>query len=205
MKKGIESLKAAIMVNTKEGENCFNANGCDHEFTRIVPQDNPKIRAMGFKTACKQIAKCTHKYCDTLKWVMDRAKHYSERTGFTVEQTIEAWEENRTYWYLNYYQDCNQPLSGLKFAKDSSVVINERIEKIELELSDLESEPGIELTDSTLLLISKRIEVLNPELEKLKAKAAYLKVMVFTIPIQETTQQRNDNFLSGIQTLTPGK
>jgi hypothetical protein len=109
MKKGLESFKAAVMKDAAEYNNCFNENGCDHEFTRMVPQDNPGLLKMGFTQSCKSVSKCSHKYCDKYKWVIDRAKHYAEKTNRTMEQVLEVWETNRSYWYMNYYQDCNQP------------------------------------------------------------------------------------------------
>lgn len=107
--KGLEKLKAAVIKDCNDGEGCFNPNGCDHEFYRTVPQDNPRLREMGFETATKCVSKCTHKYCDKYKWVIERAKHYAEITGLDYEDFINSWEEDRSYWYMNYYQDCNQP------------------------------------------------------------------------------------------------
>lgn len=50
-----------------------------------------------------------HDYRGKLRWVLDRARHYAEKTGLTAEAILDAWEERRDYWYMNYYQDCNQP------------------------------------------------------------------------------------------------
>jgi len=44
-----------------------------------------------------------------LEWVIDRAKHYEEKTGIPWNEILDSWEEKRNYWYMNYYQDCNQP------------------------------------------------------------------------------------------------
>lgn len=107
--KGIESLRAAVLQDCNEGQGCFNENGCDHEFHRTVPQENPRLIEMGITTKCIRVSKCSHRYCDKYKWVLDRAKHYNELTGKPVEKVIEAWENARTYWYMNYYQECNQP------------------------------------------------------------------------------------------------
>jgi len=85
--KNIESLKLAIIGDCKKYENCFNENGCNV---------NP--------------SKCFHKYCDKYKWIIDRAKHYEKRIGISYLKIIQAWEKKRTYWYQNYYQECNQPL-----------------------------------------------------------------------------------------------
>lgn len=50
-----------------------------------------------------------HDYRGKLEWVVARAKHYADKTGLTPEAILDAWEKDRTYWYMNYYQDCNQP------------------------------------------------------------------------------------------------
>lgn len=44
-----------------------------------------------------------------MAWVIDRARHYSEKTGLPVAAILDEWEAKRTYWYQNYYQDGNQP------------------------------------------------------------------------------------------------
>jgi hypothetical protein len=51
-----------------------------------------------------------HDYRAKLAWVVDRAKHYAERTGLDASDILDKWEEGRPYWYMNYYQDCEQPL-----------------------------------------------------------------------------------------------
>ena len=51
-----------------------------------------------------------HDYQGKLDWIIDRAKHYEEKTGIPYLEIIDAWEEKRNYWYMNYYQDCEQPL-----------------------------------------------------------------------------------------------
>lgn len=48
-------------------------------------------------------------YWDKFNWVLKRAKHYSEKTGLSSEEILNAWESNRTFWYMNYYQDAFQP------------------------------------------------------------------------------------------------
>lgn len=50
-----------------------------------------------------------HDYRAKLDWVVQRATHYAEKTGLSTEEILNAWEQDRTYWYMNYYQDCNQP------------------------------------------------------------------------------------------------
>lgn len=57
-------------------------------------------------------ADCGHKceYCSKFKWAVDRAKHYEEKLGIPWKEVLKSWEDDRSYWFLNYYQDCNQPL-----------------------------------------------------------------------------------------------
>lgn len=49
-------------------------------------------------------------YCEHFKFVIDRAKHYAETLQLSIDDVLTAWEKKREYWWLNYYQDCNQPL-----------------------------------------------------------------------------------------------
>ena len=43
------------------------------------------------------------------EWVINRAKHYAHYTGESIETILNNWEEKRSYWWLNYYQDSRQP------------------------------------------------------------------------------------------------
>lgn len=49
------------------------------------------------------------RYMDKFNWIIDRAKHYGEKLGLNWDDVLNSWEEDRTYWYMNYYQECNQP------------------------------------------------------------------------------------------------
>ena len=89
---------------------------------------------MGITQCCKMVSKCSHKYCDKYKWVIDRAKYYAEKTGKPYEEIIEIWESNRTYWYMNYYQDCNQPLNGRKKTDEQVIKTSERIDFLKKEI-----------------------------------------------------------------------
>ena len=96
---GYEKLMEAVKkdCNNIGSCGCFNPDGCDKERGQIGRYGEP-----GFKY-------CTHKYCDKFKWVVDRAKHYAEKTGLPWESILDSWEEHRNYWYMNYYQEANQP------------------------------------------------------------------------------------------------
>lgn len=43
------------------------------------------------------------------KWVIGRAEHYALHWGCALEAILDKWERNRTYWWLNYYQEGRQP------------------------------------------------------------------------------------------------
>lgn len=47
---------------------------------------------------------------EKLTFAVERAQHYSEHTGLDAGDILTAWESRRDYWYMNYYQDANQPL-----------------------------------------------------------------------------------------------
>jgi hypothetical protein len=96
---GYEKLKAAVMrdCNERAGCGCFNPDGCN-----IKNQSIGKYGEAGHKH-------CFHAYCDKFKWVIDRARHYAEKTGIPWEDILNSWEADRNYWYMNYYQDGNQP------------------------------------------------------------------------------------------------
>ncbi len=51
-----------------------------------------------------------HDYRAKLAWIIERAMHYSEVLNVPAEDILNAWERDRTYWYMNYYQDSKQPL-----------------------------------------------------------------------------------------------
>lgn len=42
-------------------------------------------------------------------WVINRAKHYAYREKCSLEVILNAWEQARNYWWLNFYQNSNQP------------------------------------------------------------------------------------------------
>ena len=41
-------------------------------------------------------------------WIINRAKHHAIRRDIPIWDVLDTWEKGRTYWWLNYYQDCNQ-------------------------------------------------------------------------------------------------
>lgn len=53
--------------------------------------------------------KSWHNYREKLQWVLDRAQDYASATGMDAGEILDAWESRRDYWYMNYYQESNQP------------------------------------------------------------------------------------------------
>ena len=44
-----------------------------------------------------------------IEWILQRAQQYAEHCGTDRDTVLKAWEENRDYWYMNYYQESKQP------------------------------------------------------------------------------------------------
>jgi hypothetical protein len=86
---GYQSLKQAVTKDCEEQNGIFHPDGCIEK----CPGSN-----------------CYHSFCDKFAWVMNRALHYSGFLNIPVEEILDRWEQDRNYWYMNYYQDCSQPL-----------------------------------------------------------------------------------------------
>jgi hypothetical protein len=54
-------------------------------------------------------------------WVISRAKHYAHHRKLSVEDVLNGWEGARNYWWLNYYQDCNQPKIRVNSIKNRGI------------------------------------------------------------------------------------
>ena len=51
----------------------------------------------------------SHDYDGKLQWILDMVMAYSEKTGIDAGELLTSFENDRTYWYMNYYQEANQP------------------------------------------------------------------------------------------------
>lgn len=108
MNSGYDKLMKSVMRDCNNGEGCFNPNGCDRKRTIIVPTEG--VMKKYTERVCKSNVKCTHNYCGKFKWIIERAKHYGEKLDVDWKLILDSWEKNRNYWYMNYYQDSNQPV-----------------------------------------------------------------------------------------------
>ena len=110
MSVGYEKLADAVRKDCEEAGGKFHPEGC-----------------------CKCGARCLHEYCDKFKWIIERARLYGSSLCLKWEDVLDSWEEDRTYWYMNYYQECNQPeiKSGKTKVFDSLVDFRNSIGKME--------------------------------------------------------------------------
>ena len=67
-------------------------------------QASEKTRARGHRPLRDK-----QEFLKLFQWVIGRAQHYAVRTGKPIEQILNEWETKRNYWWLNFYQECNQP------------------------------------------------------------------------------------------------
>lgn len=72
-------------------------------YTRDVQEARDRQRKFGRAMRDKD------EFLRLFNWVICRAKHYAHVTGEPIEDFLNTWEEKRSYWWLNYYQDCRQP------------------------------------------------------------------------------------------------
>lgn len=80
------------------------------KLSEAVKADCSKYGGTFSPEGCVQCGgKCFHRYCDKFKWIIDRAKSYGKATGLNWGEILDSWEDDRGYWYMNYYQDSNQP------------------------------------------------------------------------------------------------
>ena len=101
MEKGLDSLIEATVVGLREKRD-FASRWCKVFTEECI--DKLKEYAEN-RTDCGN--KC--EYCQKFKWVIDRAKQYGEKMAVDWKDVLKSWENDRSYWYLNYYQDSNQP------------------------------------------------------------------------------------------------
>ncbi len=104
MGNGLEKLIKDVTRGLKEKTD-FSGRWCPH----YTEECDNKMREYA-----KTEHLCEHKceYCDTFKFAIDRAKEYAKTCEKDYEEILDAWEENRSYWFLNYYQEANQPSIG---------------------------------------------------------------------------------------------
>jgi hypothetical protein len=83
--------------------------------TMPTTTDTPTLDCDGYRKLLAAVQKDLdrgdkwHNYRAKLAWAVSRASHYAEKTGLTPEAILDAWEAKRDYWYMNFYQECNQP------------------------------------------------------------------------------------------------
>ncbi len=101
MEYGLESLIEEV-TKCLESKSDFTGRWCEH----YTEECKNKMRDYA-NTGCLCDNKC--EYCDTFKFAVDRAKEYAKYLECSTNDVLKSWEEKRSYWFLNYYQEANQP------------------------------------------------------------------------------------------------
>jgi hypothetical protein len=86
-----------MVMKTQKGEKRMIEN-CEGYKTLLAAVEKDEKASPGF-----------HDYRGKMQWTLDRAKHYAEKTGIDAARILDSWEEKRNYWYMNFYQEANQP------------------------------------------------------------------------------------------------
>lgn len=50
-----------------------------------------------------------HDYKAKFDWAVERAMKYADKIGCPPDEVFDAWEHDRREWYMNYYQESQQP------------------------------------------------------------------------------------------------
>lgn len=57
----------------------------------------------------KDLASNPNRWKGNLEKILARAQQYADILHVDRDAVLEKWEEHRTYWWPNYYQECNFP------------------------------------------------------------------------------------------------
>lgn len=77
----------------------------------------------------EKFCKNSHDFRGKLDWIIARVRHYAEKTGLSPVEILSSWENMRGYWYMNFYQERNQPLLN-----SDKIRIFETIDEFQLSL-----------------------------------------------------------------------
>jgi hypothetical protein len=92
-------------------------------------QDASKYAQSGYRPMRNK-----QEFHNKFRWVISRALHYVYHTKNknptkALIKLLNEWESKRTYWWLNYYQDCNQPRLDRTSRKRSLASIRKECKK----------------------------------------------------------------------------
>lgn len=96
------------MIDIKEFEGTFGFDKLISSL-KVDCKDRFKTCNYEFPSCSKEQCKHSHNYFEKIEWILNRAKHYAEKTRIPASQILDRWERQREYWYMNFYQECNQP------------------------------------------------------------------------------------------------
>lgn len=95
--RGYQSLKQSVLRSILDD---FNRSDMTRACNRFVSSGCPYGRRDYL---------CRLGYCNKFQWVIGRALHYAHKTGLDASFILDKWEENRKYYWPNYYQNSNFP------------------------------------------------------------------------------------------------
>jgi hypothetical protein len=132
---------------------------------------------------CVRVSKCFHKYCDKYSYVLEQAALYSEATGKSIEYIISVWESDRSYWYMNYYQDYKMGIESYVHKTRSKEYLGKisLCESLENELIELNQTKGLNLNASTLKIVDANIKEKEETLLKHKSEMQLLELSYLII------------------------
>lgn len=62
-----------------------------------------------YRNSCGNWPAQSESYKKKFEWVLNRAQQYADKLGVDREVILQKWEERRDYWFMNFYQESNQP------------------------------------------------------------------------------------------------
>lgn len=78
---------------------------------KIKPKGRESLKkAVQYDIDSKRTFQTKEELWEKYDWIIKRAEHYANKTGLQADEILNAWEEDRDYWYMNYYQEANQPV-----------------------------------------------------------------------------------------------
>lgn len=92
-------------------------------------------------------------------WVIERAKHYSDKLSISINDILNAWVDDCDYSFMNYFQDANQPEINADKVKVFGTVEELRKAVIKMEFRC----PNCEGVSTNPSICNSGIEVLDGE------------------------------------------
>lgn len=146
MEPGIKKLTEAVKRDCREGQGCFNPNGCDHEFIRHVPETDPSMIRLGQKTKCIKVSSRFGEDDEDWKFVCPSCGHVQSVADFKaigVDGNKAYYECISRYKYIDgktNKKPCKYTLCGLIVLDHDTVINNEFLPVNVFKMADVPGE-----------------------------------------------------------------